>query len=409
LVHKAEDRSTKKFAVVDRTADKKVTSALETALKRHNEHDVYDRETHEQTEPKYELIPIEPSAPDKESILSQQFELSRRCEQGDFEGFLDIGADVYAIVPDGQDRLIDPRRELRFQSAKPGAGGFGRWAQEQANKGILQHRFAENSISLVRVGQLQQTVYVKSKGLTVRDHVTGELRDSTEESRVANFVLPAVLIVLMYFMILVGATPAMHGVIEEKQARISEVLLGSISPFGLMLGKLLGVVAVALTVGAVYATVGYALAHRYGLTETLSPGLLSWFFLFLTLAVLIYASLFIGVGAAASDIKETQSLLMPVMLLAALPMLLLGPVLQDPNGIVAVIGSFFPFTAPMIMTARVSVPPGVGLWQPALAVAIVLVTVLGCVWAASRIFRVGLLMQGKGVKFADLARWVIRG
>ena len=134
-----------------------------------------------------------------------------------------------------------------------------------------------------------------------------------------------------------------------------------------------------------------------------------WFFLFLTLAVLIYASLFIGVGAAASDIKETQSLLMPVMVLAALPMLLLTAVIQDPNGIVAVIGSFFPFTAPMIMTARISVPPGVALWQLALAIVIVLATVLGCVWAAGRIFRVGLLMQGKGVKFRDLARWIVRG
>ena len=123
----------------------------------------------------------------------------------------------------------------------------------------------------------------------------------------------------------------------------------------------------------------------------------------------MYASLFIAVGAAASDIKETQSLLMPVMLLAAMPMLLLGAVLQDPNGIVAMIGSFFPFTAPMLMTARVAVPPGVPWWQPVLGVALVLATVLGCVWAAGRIFRVGLLMQGKGVKFADLARWVIRG
>jgi ABC-2 type transport system permease protein len=201
----------------------------------------------------------------------------------------------------------------------------------------------------------------------------------------------------------------MQCVVEEKQQRISEVLLGSVSPFALMFGKLLGVVAVALTVGIVYATVGYTLAHRYGLTDALSPALLAWFFLFLTLAVLIFASLFIGVGAAASDIKETQSLLMPVMLIAALPMILLPAVLRAPNGIVAVVGSFFPFTAPMIMTARVSVPPGVALWQPVLAVVIVLLTVLGCVWAASRIFRVGLLMQGKGVKLADLARWVIRG
>jgi ABC-2 type transport system permease protein len=409
LLHKAEDRSTKKFALVDRTADKQVTAAIEADLKVHNDIWVFDRETGEQTEPKFEVVPIAPSASDRASILKQRYDLSQRCQNGDFEGFLDIGPDVYAITTPSKGQPIDERRELRYQSSKPGAGGFGRWAERAANEGIQQHRFADHRVPLELVRQLQQPVQLKSKGLTVEDAVTHELRDATEESRVATFALPAVLIVLMYFMILVGASPAMQGVVEEKQQRISEVLLGSISPFGLMLGKLLGVVAVALTVGAVYATVGYALAHRYGLTDSLTPGLLAWFFLFLTLAVLIYASLFIGVGAAASDIKETQSLLMPVMLLAALPMLLLGAVLQDPNGIVAMIGSFFPFTAPMIMTARVSVPPGVAMWQPALAVAIVLATVLGCVWAAGRIFRVGLLMQGKGVKFRDLARWVLRG
>jgi ABC-type Na+ efflux pump permease subunit len=406
LVHKAEDRSTKKYAVVDRTADRHVAAALESALKFHNDVLIYDWETHEQTGPKFELIMIEPSPPDQDAILRQRYDLSQRCQRGEFEGFLDIGPNVYELSDKQRD---DDSRQLRYQSAKPGRGGFGGWAKEAANAGIQQHRFAEHSVSQDLVKKLQQPVHLKTKGLTGRDAATGELRDATEESQIGNFALPAILIVLMYFMILVGATPAMHGVIEEKQQRISEVLLGSVPPFELMLGKLLGVVAVALTVGGVYAIVGYALAHKYGLTETLTPGLLAWFFLFLVLAVLTYASLFIAVGAAASDIKETQSLLMPVMLLAAMPMLLLGAVIQNPNGTIAVAGSFFPFTAPMFMTARVAMPPGIGWWEPVVSVGLVLATVLACVWAAGRIFRVGLLMQGKGVKFADLARWVVNG
>jgi ABC-2 type transport system permease protein len=409
LLHKAEDRSTKKFAVVDRTGDKQVTAALNSAVERRNRKDIFDEETGEQNKPKYELISIEPSAAEREAVLKQRYELSQRCQHGEFEGFLDIGPDVYAFGSPDKSHPPDRRRELRYQTAKPGSGGFGAFAQEVANAGIQQHRFASHDVSLALVKEMQQRVELTSKGLTVRDPTTGEIRDSTEESRVANFALPAVLIVLMYFMVLVGASPAMQGVVEEKQARISEVLLGSVSPFGLMLGKLLGVVAVALTVGAVYATVGYALAAKYGLTELLTPGLLAWFFLFLTLAVLMYASLFIAVGAAASDIKETQSLLMPVMLLAALPMIMLPAVLQDSNGPVAVGGSFFPFTTPMLMMARVAVPPGIAWWQPVLGVGLVVATSLACVWAAGRIFRVGLLMQGKGVKLSDLARWVVRG
>jgi ABC-2 type transport system permease protein len=409
LLHKAEDRSSKKFAVVDRTPDRQVTSALQAAVEFRNRVVIYDRETGEQDKAKFELVVIDPSPVDADAIMRQRYDLSQRCENGEFEGFLEIGPDVYALDTSAPGRPADQRHQLRYQSSKPGAGEFGRWAEHAANEGITRHRLADHSISQELVKKLQQPVELKSKGLTRRDPVTGELRDATEESRVASFALPAVLIVLMYFMILVGSSPAMQGVIEEKQQRISEVLLGSVSPFQLMLGKLLGVVAVALTVGAIYAAVGYALAAKYGLTDALTPAVLAWFFLFLTLAVLMYASLFIAVGAAASDIKETQSLLMPVMLIAALPMLMLGPVLQNPNGTVAVVGSFFPFTTPMLMMARVSVPPGVAWWQPVLGVALVLGSSLGCVWAASRIFRVGLLMQGKGVRFADLARWVIRG
>src|SRR5262249_35788450 len=279
-------------------------------LKRHNDVEVYDRETGEQNKPKFELIAIEPSAPERDAVLRQRYDLSQRCQHGEFEGFLEVGPDVYALgPPPARGQPADERRTIRFQSAKPSAREFGWWAEREANNGIQQHRFAEHSVSADLVRQIQQQVSVRSKGLTQRDPATGELRDATDESRVANFVLPAVLIVLMYFMILVGASPAMQGVVEEKQQRISEVLLGSVSPFGLMLGKLLGVVAVALTVGVLYAAAGYVLAGRYGLTDTLTVGLLAWFFLFLALAVLMYASLFIAVGAAASDIKETQSLL----------------------------------------------------------------------------------------------------
>jgi ABC-type Na+ efflux pump permease subunit len=416
LLKKAEDKTTKKYAVVDRTLDKQIIAALQPALEYYNRFEVYDKTTHEQNKPKFELIPIEPSSQDREAILRQRYDLSQRAERGEFEGFLDIGPDVFALRPPPgdskettEDQSADDRRELRFQSNKPSAREFSSWAQRAVNNGIQQHRFADHNVSRKLVQQLQQPVRLESKGLTKRDAATGELRDASDESQVATFVLPVVLIVLMYFMILVGASPAMQGVVEEKQLRISEVLLGSVSPFGLMLGKLLGVVGVALTVGAIYSVAGYAIASRYGAAELLTPGLLAWFFLFLTLAILMYASLFIAVGAAASDIKETQSLLMPVMLLAALPMMLLGAVLQDPNGIVAVTGSYFPFTAPMLMMARVAAPPGVAWWQPVLAVAVVLATSMACVWAAGRIFRVGLLMQGKGVKFADLARWVVNG
>jgi ABC-2 type transport system permease protein len=83
--------------------------------------------------------------------------------------------------------------------------------------------------------------------------------------------------------------------------------------------------------------------------------------------------------------------------------------MQDPNGPIARVCSFFPFATPMLLVARQAVPPGVPWWEMLAGIALVLATTLVCVWAAGRIFRVGILMQGKGPRFADLIRWAIKG
>jgi ABC-type Na+ efflux pump permease subunit len=238
---------------------------------------------------------------------------------------------------------------------------------------------------------------------------TGTYEDAKEGAQLANFFLPAVLIALMFMVIMVGATPAMQGVVEEKGQRIAEVLLGSLSPFELMAGKLLGVAGVSLTMALVYFAGGYVVAQRYGVADMLTPALMAWFFVFLVLALLIYGSLFIAIGAAAGDVKDTQTLLLPVMLVACLPFFALGPIMQDPNGTIAVACSWFPFATPFLLVARQSVPPGVPIVQMVGGIVLVLVTTLFCVWAAGRIFRVGLLMQGKGAKLGDLFRWVLKG
>jgi ABC-type Na+ efflux pump permease subunit len=127
------------------------------------------------------------------------------------------------------------------------------------------------------------------------------------------------------------------------------------------------------------------------------------------LAALMFGSLFIAIGAACTDMKETQNLLWPVMLLASLPLFLMGTVLREPNAPVARGLSFFPFATPTLMIARQAVPPGIPWWEPVLGVVLVLATTVFCVYAAGRIFRVGILMQGKGARVGELLRWVFRG
>ena len=169
------------------------------------------------------------------------------------------------------------------------------------------------------------------------------------------------------------------------------------------MGKLLGLMGVSLTLSAPYLSAAYWAANHYGVAELVSPALIVWFFIFLILAVVMYGSLFIAVGAACSDIRDTQTMLWPVMLLAMLPLFVWINVAKEPTSTFATAISFFPFATPTMMIIRMAVPPGIGWWQPVLGLAVMLITTVGCVYIAGRIFRVGILMQGKGASVRDLA------
>ena len=405
IAHRADVDKTKMYAIVDRTGQ--LMPAFEAAKVRHNESELYDAETKMRVEPAFALLFVEPSADVEADILAQRLALSQRHEAGEFEGFLEIGPDVFEIVPRGSP--ADDRHDIRFQSDKLAVTRFSQWSSDVVNDAVRAKRFEGVNISPHVVRELSTPVSLVTKASTKKNAATGEIEEASDAARLASFFLPGMLVMLMFMMVLLGAVPAMQGIVEEKQQRIAEVLLGCVPPFELMLGKLVGVIAVSFTVASVYLGGGYAVAVYLAMTDVLAPSVLVWFVVFMVLASLIYGSMFMAVGAAANDMKETQSLQMPIMMIVTLPLLMLGSVLRDPDGTLAIVGSFVPFSAPMLMTARLASPAGVPWWQPTLAAIGVLVTALFCVWAAGRVFRIGLLAQGKGVKLGDLARWIWRG
>ena len=409
LFKKLEDTGEKKFVVVDRTGGELAT-ALASASEKYNQFLATDPDTKKQVASRIQIEVVAPSDPSPDAIAAQRYELSQRVARDEIEGIVEIGPKVFQVRGDPfQPRdKVDDASAIRFQAKKPTQRQFTAWAEQALNAEIRLRRFRDKGIDPAAVGAAQEPVPLKYQALTKRTPA-GTYEDGKEGAQLANFFLPAVLIGLMFMVIMVGATPAMQGVVEEKGQRIAEVLLGSLSPFELMAGKLLGLVGVSLTMAAVYLVGGYFLAQRYGMADMLPPALIVWFCVFLVLALLIYGSLFIAVGAAAGDVKDTQTLLLPVMLIACLPFFALGPIMQDPNGPIAVVCSWFPFATPFLMVARQSVPPGVPLVQLLGGIVLVLATTLLCVWGAGRIFRVGLLAQGKGAKFGDLFRWVWKG
>jgi ABC-2 type transport system permease protein len=176
-----------------------------------------------------------------------------------------------------------------------------------------------------------------------------------------------------------------------------------------MLGKLLGAVAVALTTGAVYLLGAYLALKRAGYVQYFPWDQVWWFLAFMALAVLMFGSIFIAIGASVTDMKEAQSMMTPVMLLLISPMFVWFNVVREPNSTMALAMSLIPPMTPMLMIVRQSVPPGVPIWQPLSGIVLVLAATTLCVFAAGRIFRVGMLMQGKGAKVSEMLRWAIRG
>jgi ABC-2 type transport system permease protein len=225
----------------------------------------------------------------------------------------------------------------------------------------------------------------------------------------AAIFVPAGFMFLMFMVVLLSAQPLLEGVMEEKNNRIAEVLLGSVSASQLMLGKLLGNIAGALSAIAIYAAGGYAAARYNGWTDLIPTDLVPWFLAFQTLGVLMFGSIFLAIGAAVTQSKEAQSLLLPIWLLIALPLFGWLQIVRDPNGAFAVWSSFFPPSAPLVMTLRLASDAVVPLWQILLSLIVLSLATAAGVFLAGRVFRVGILWQGKSPKVSELLRWALRG
>ncbi len=211
---------------------------------------------------------------------------------------------------------------------------------------------------------------------------------------------------LLFLAAITGGQMLMTSTIEEKSSRVVELLLAAVSPMQLMAGKILGQGAVALLMLGVYGAVGMAGLAAAAAIGLLEPALLAWLVVFFLIAYVTLAALMAAIGAAVNEIREAQSLLVPVMLAMSLPMMLNVPLARDPNGTLATVLSLVPPISPMVMVLRLSSntpPPG---WQVALSVVLGLVGVALAVWLAAKVFRIGLLMHGKPPDLRTLWRWI---
>jgi ABC-2 type transport system permease protein len=407
------DLKDKHFAIIDHTAGQSFVGVIQASAEARNQI-VAGTNGAKQLGPRFLLE----DATTDGAVQELRYRLSERVRRGELVGILEIGPEV-VTPPAGAKSMaagnpfasLPAEAEpysLRYQTNRPSYQDFAKWAEAKMTEEVVKRRASAAGMDTKQLPAVLQAVPLSYKGLTTRN-AQGELRDGDDQNPVVAILLPGGLIALMFMLILLGAAPLLQGVIEEKMQRIAEVLLGSVSPFGLMMGKLIGMVGVSLTLGSIYLAGAYVAARQYGYAEYLPGDVIAWFLLYQVLAVCMFGSLYAAVGAACTDMKEAQAMLTPITLVAIVPMFIWVNVVREPTSTFALIASLIPPATPTLMLVRQAVPPGIPVWQPICGVVLMVATTLLCVYAAGRIFRVGILMQGKGARFADLVRWVIRG
>jgi ABC-2 type transport system permease protein len=246
----------------------------------------------------------------------------------------------------------------------------------------------------------------------------------TGESGEASFLLAYVMSFMLYFALLLYGIQVMSSVVEEKTSRIMEVLVSSLSPFQMLLGKVIGVGAVALLQLAIWAgtamvltTFGGRIASLMGASPAavadlplpaVSPDMLAVFLVFFSLGFLFFSALYAAIGSMCSTVQETQQSHTPVTILIAAGLITMFGLLSEPAGTLARTLSLVPFLAPFVTPVRYSFAP-LG-WTELLASAAAMVLgILAVIWVAARIYRVGILSYGKKATLPDVVRWVREG
>ncbi len=225
-------------------------------------------------------------------------------------------------------------------------------------------------------------------------------------SEVQQMIMPLAFMMLLWISVFTGGQFLLTSTIEEKSNRIMEVLLSAVSPLQLMTGKIIGQMAAALVILVVYSGLGIVallVMARMDLVEWWNLLLLGVFFL---LAFFMIASMMAAIGAAVTDIHEAQTLMTPIMIVVMLPMLLMMPIIWNPDSPLAVTLSFLPPVNPFVMVLRLSSSTPPPLWQTVLSITVGALGVYLMLKAAAKVFRIGVLMYGKPPNFATLIRWI---
>ncbi|MDP2088934.1 MAG: ABC transporter permease [Flavobacteriaceae bacterium] len=373
-------------------------------------------------------------------FVSQDFEPSEDVTFIDFTGFNLDSAKVEAAKNYIYGLLYIPKKDSLNQIAQD----LQFFSNESPNSSIVRNieRRVENRLGIIKLNEMgiasDQIEQAKFKADLKLSNFTGEAR-----SKFVNEMKAIVGSIAGYFImlfIIIYGTMVMRSVIEEKTSRIVEVIISSVKPFQLMMGKVLGtalagilqfLIWVAVITGIFFFLIAFfdvnLAENQTKLTtdqmammtnssdqvqlvmmEFMNLPLLSILLLYLFYFLggfLLYSAMYAAIGAAVDNETDTQQFMMPVVMPLILGIYVgFATVLNDPHGPVSVVFSHIPFTSPIVMLMRI--PFGVPWWEIIVSMSILILSFIFMIWFASKIYRIGILMYGKKPTYKDLYKWL---
>ena len=347
--------------------------------------------------------------------------------------------DIFGVLWIGENIVADPT-QVKLYTNSSSSMSLEESIASQIEKIIERERLKRYEIEGLE--EIMKNLQASISLTTYRNDQSAEGGDEQATSSVVSYLLGLVLGMMLYMFLIIYGSMVMTSVIEEKGSRVLDVLVSSVSPFQLMLGKVLGVASVAVTQIAIWGVLvcgigatllpaimpedmmqsmeavqagNMTLAEADIDAETMSilsiatdiPSLVMmfvWLLLFLLGGFLFYSAMFAAVGSAVDSIQDANQLQTPITVPIILALILAMSVFNDPNSSLAFWGSIVPFTSPVVMMARI--PFDIPQWQIILSLVLLYISVAGMAWVAGKIYRVGIFMHGKKPSFKELLSWI---
>jgi len=305
---------------------------------------------------------------------------------------------------------------IRYLGSNAGSLSDMRALDRTLRQVVVAERLAEAGVDPGLLARTIRPVHLQTEKVT-----KGALTGASGE---ASFILAYIMAFLLYIALLIYGMQVMSSVVEEKTSRINEVLVSSLKPFQLLLGKVIGVGSAGLLQLGIWIGAGFlltrnrfAIASQLGVSApdvanlpipTISADLVVVLLLFFFVGFFLYAAAYAAVGSMCSTIQETQQAAMPVTLVVAATFIAAFSLLQDPNGPLARVLSMVPLSAPVVIPVRYSQSP-LGAAELLVSFALSVLGMLAVAWVAGRIYRIGILAYGKRPGLRELMRWVRTG